>query len=149
MSPEATKAIKTRPSLAAHRSQRGSMLLIAVFIITVMSLLGLAIVQMLSDTSRSVVYEVYGARAFNAANSGAQRTLQKLFPVSGAGSCLATDSLDLSTQIAFSGCSVTMTCQSFTVTESGYTHYRVESLADCTGGEFTTQRKIAVEARSR
>lgn len=128
--------------------QQGSMLVMALFVIIVLSLLGLAVIKIQSDGSRSIVYEVYGARAFNAANSGADRALSQLFPLSGSGSC-ADSSLDLSAQTAFHGCVVTMECDEFNISETGYTHYRIESTATCQAGDFVTQRAVAIEARQR
>ena len=41
-----------------HSYQRGSMLVMALFVIIVMSLLGLAVIQILSTSNRSMVVEV-------------------------------------------------------------------------------------------
>lgn len=130
--------------------QRGSMLVMAIFVLTVLSLLGMAMIQILSDGNRSIVYEVYGARAFNAANSGAERALGLLFPPGGGnGSCPAPTPFSLASQVAFHGCTIKVKCQTFDITETGFRHYRLESAASCDAGPFTTQRTVAVEARER
>ena len=143
--------LKCNKHNSAHfRRQQGSMLVMAIFVLTVLSLLGLAITQILSDSSRSIVYEVYGARAFNAANSGAERALGELFPPGGTGNCTSvTTSFSLAPQTAFHGCAIEVTCNEFNVSETGYTHYRIDSTATCDGGQFDTVRAVAVEARQR
>ena len=130
------------------KHQQGSMLVTALFVIIVLGMLGLAIFKIQSNSSRSIGYEVYGARAFNAANSGAERALAQIFPLNGTGSCSAF-SFDLNEQVAFHGCRVEVECKPFSISETGFTHFRITSTATCETGDFTTQRKVAVEARSR
>jgi len=143
--------------ISPHIKQRGSMLVMALFVIVVLSLLGLAVVQVLSDSNKSTVYEVYGARAFNAANSGADHALADIFgpSVSGPtlGRCAAVNSktytLPKTAISGFSGCELVIECSEFTVNETGFTHYRVQSEARCNAGDFKTVRMVAVEARIR
>ena len=131
------------------KHQQGSMLVTALFVIIVLGMLGLAIFKIQSSSGRSIGYEVYGARAFNAANSGAARALAQLFPLTGGSNCAESSTLDLSKQVAFHGCKVEVECESFLITETDFTHFRITSTASCEAGDFTTQRKVAVEARSR
>jgi MSHA biogenesis protein MshP len=141
---------------AKHR-QRGSMMITAIFIMTVMLMLGFALNEVLSSSSRSLSYEVVGARAFHAANSGVEVGLHHLFPPAGGGSGCAHSFFSsnpslpstIANQTAFSGCRVLVTCQSFNVSETGFTHYRVTSSATCQQGSITTERSVAVEARER
>ena len=67
-----------------QRKQRGSMLVIALFIIIVLAILGLAMLRMLAASADSVVSEVYGQRALNAARAGVERSIAAAFPVVGA-----------------------------------------------------------------
>lgn len=60
---------------------RGGALVVAIFIIVVMSILGIAMVRILGDLSRATVSEVYGARAYAAARSGAEIFLTDLFSI--------------------------------------------------------------------
>lgn len=130
--------------------QQGSMLVIALFVIIVLAFLGLAIVQISSDSSRSMVYEVYGARAFNAANSGVERALNEVLGPGVTPSCsLATTSYSMPEITGFSGCSIVLNCDEFSVAETGYTHFRIASEASCSAGEFTVQREVAVDARHK
>ena len=133
-----------------HSYQRGSMLVMALFVIIVMSLLGLAVIQILSTSNRSMVVEVYGSRALNAANSGAQYQLEKVF--SGADECTDTTTVYLLPDIsAFHGCKVTVKCEKIEINQGDYnfTHFRINSTATCTVGEVITERKISLEARER
>ena len=140
------------------RAQRGSMLLIGVFIILVMSALGLAVAQLLADSGKTVTYEVFGARAFNAANSGAEKMLSELFPVNSAEeigdsdgdgvlNCPADFVLNVTNQSGFEGCTADVKCTPFLVTQTASTHFRIESTGECQGGEYIVQRSVAVEAR--
>ena len=54
------------------------MLIIAIVVMTVVLLLGLAITRVLSTSSSSVVYEVLGFRALNAARSGLESNLTSI-----------------------------------------------------------------------
>lgn len=67
--------------LSSPQQQRGGALAVAIFIIVVMSLLGVAMVQILNELSRSTVSDVYGTRAYAAARSGAEIFLTELFPL--------------------------------------------------------------------
>jgi len=133
------------------KTQQGSMLVIALFVIIVLAFLAYAMIQITDNSSRGNVYEVYGSRALNAANSGADRALNEiLMPL-----IVGTESCGLMTQPnypfgagdVFNGCNVIISCNEFLVTETGYTHFRIESTASCSAGDFDTQRSVAVEAR--
>ena len=131
-----------------YTKQRGSMLVMALFVIVVMAMLGLAVVQLLNDSRKSTVYEVYGA------NSGADRALADIFgpQVTGAVGCdnvSSSYSLPKTVIAGFSGCDLAIKCREFDVTETGFTHYRIESTATCQAADFITQRTVAIEARQR
>lgn len=126
--------------------QQGSAIVIAVFIIVVMSLLAAALTRMLQDSQQSIGYEVFGSRAYLAANAGVEQGLLKLFPLGGGVAvCDATSTLDLSAQTAFHGCVVNYTCAAKTVDAS--TLYQIDSTARCNAGEFVTRRKIQAQAK--
>lgn len=61
--------------------QKGSALVLAVFIIVVMTVLGAALARMMSSSSETIAYEVLGTRAYAAAQSGIQWKLTQLFPL--------------------------------------------------------------------
>ncbi|MCR8923056.1 hypothetical protein NO559_09755 [Dasania sp. GY-MA-18] len=60
------------------QQQRGISIIIVVFILVALSILAAAMVQVLTASSDSVAREVLSARAFMAAESGAQRMLNNI-----------------------------------------------------------------------
>jgi len=61
--------------------QRGSSLVIALFIMVVMSVLGAALINVIINNEEDYAYEVIGTRALHAAQTGAQWRLQQIFPL--------------------------------------------------------------------
>jgi MSHA biogenesis protein MshP len=57
-------------NIAKPINQRGSMLVIALFVIIVLGLLGLTMTRLLSSSSETIIHEVLGQRALNAARAG-------------------------------------------------------------------------------
>lgn len=98
-------------------SQRGSALVIGIFIITVMFLMAAALVNIVSDADEGVNLEVLATRAFAAANSGADVALAQLFPLSGAvvGCSSVSASWTPPNVVGFHGCSVVLSCNQTTV----------------------------------
>lgn len=133
--------------------QSGSALVIAIFVIIVLSLLGAALVSMLDSSQENVAFEVLGTRAYNAAQSGIQWQLAQLFPLGGEViECSVIDINNvpnISSISGFEGCEIILKseyCSSFSFDNSQY--YTVTSTGQCQiGNEFTT-RTIEVEARS-
>lgn len=62
------------------QGQRGVSLVIAIFILVVLTLLGAAMINILSSGGESVAREVLSARALFVAESGGQRALNEIFP---------------------------------------------------------------------
>ena len=136
---------------ARFHKQQGSMLVIALFVIIVLAFLAYAIIGITNNSAKGNVYEVYGARALNAANSGIERTLNGIFGPGNAGNSCPTPALNdelMGPSPELSGCRITVSCNSFVVTQTGYTHFQLESTANCSAGDFSTQRRVVVEARN-
>ena len=134
----------SRASLPAQ--QRGSALIIGVFVITVMFLLASALINIVQDSDTALTQEVWGTRAFAAANSGADAALAQLFPLNGSvGICLATSTWNPPNVTGFHACSVTLTCTAYAV--DAVTQYRINSKAICESGETRVSRQVEVEAR--
>ena len=72
-----------------HTLQRGSALMLALFIIIVVALLGTTLVRVLSTSSEAIAQEVIGTRALMAANSAMQSAVTTII------STLNTLSFDL------------------------------------------------------
>ncbi|HLV49049.1 MAG TPA: pilus assembly PilX N-terminal domain-containing protein [Aliidiomarina sp.] len=141
--------------------QSGSALMIAVFIIVVMSVVGAAMVRLLNDSTAGAVTEVYGARAHQAAHSGIEIFLTELFPLnetSAASICPERDNniniknVSAYNTYAFSSaglanCSVTVRCDELDVTPFIGRHFRILSIGQCKVGEQRFSRQLLVEAR--
>lgn len=61
--------------------QQGSSLILALFVIIILTLLGSVLMRMIFTSSETVSQEVLGTRAYMAAKSAMQAELQKLFPL--------------------------------------------------------------------
>ncbi|NMH65222.1 MSHA biogenesis protein MshP [Shewanella salipaludis] len=136
--------------------QRGSALVIAIFVITVMSLLASALIRIVQDADAGLTQEVWGTRALAAANSGADAALAQLFPLTGgAGVCNSADTAwTPPALVGFHGCRVSYRCTS--VSAAGFTQYSIDSTAtcesgNCSGGDegscLRVSRSVEVAAR--
>lgn len=134
-----------RPS---YQSQRGSALIVAIFVIVVTSLLVATLSGLLRTNNESVVTEVYGTRAFTAAQSGLQQGMNQLFPLdSEMQACPAVDtSMDFSDAKGLQNCEVSIQCMSDNYESD--THYRLIATGECTVGAQVTTRVLAMEART-
>lgn len=131
-------------------TQRGSALVVAVFIIIVMLALVLSLSRLLISSSESVVYEVQGTRALFAAQSGLELSLTKLFPIDllEVAECLETRNVDFKDVNGLNGCAGTINCGSYTTSEPNPTVlYRLTSTASCEAGGFVASRTVQIEVR--
>lgn len=148
MLPRTSRVRSQRPALPTQ--QRGSALIIGIFVITVMFLLASALINIVEDADTGLTQEVWGTRALAAANSGADAALAQLFPLNGSvGVCLASSSWTPPNVVGFHACSVTLRCTTYAV-DTGtdvVTQYRVNSTAVCESGEIRVSRQVEVEAR--
>lgn len=137
------------------RKQKGSALMLAVFVMVVVTLLGVTLMRILSTGNETIAQEVLGTRALSAANSGMQAQLQKLFPLNKvAGNCPASTNYDFSTIKGLYQCTAVVSCLNFdNVNDTAY--YRLESTGNCGTGNMTfdskyivlSSRTVQVEAR--
>jgi MSHA biogenesis protein MshP len=72
--------------IARRKKQCGASLMMAIFILVVLSLLGVAMIRILAVGTDVVAREVVSARALLAAESGAQKKLSEIFPPGAVGS---------------------------------------------------------------
>lgn len=148
--------LRNLPCHLSMAAQRGSALMMAVFIMVVLMLLGTTLMQLLSSGNEAIAQEVLGTRALAAANSGAQAHLQKLFPLNGA----ALQCSNAPQEYDFDGipglyqCKAVATCDNY-VTHDTVNYYRITSTGGCGSGEMATDsnsivlssRTVQVEAR--
>ena len=136
-------------SCKAHKRQQGSALVIAIFIIVVMSLLGAALVRVMSTSAETIVYEVLGTRAFQAAQSGLNMKMQTMFPLlpQAQGVCNNVPPNYLFTTVpGLENCRAEVTC-SLEHDIYSVEYYKVISTGICEGGDITTSRSLEVTAR--
>ncbi len=137
--------------LEKRKYQKGSALVIAIFVIVVMSLLGSALVRMLNAEAETIAYEVLGTRAFQAAQTGLQVKLSELFPLGGtSGSCDADVNVNLSVIEGLENCDVERAeCSIDTpIPVDGITYYTIISEGQCDFGGVITSRTLEVKART-
>lgn len=151
-SAEVNNSADDKSNLDIKNNQQGSALVIAIFIIIVLSALGAALVSMLDSSQEGVAFEVLGTRAYTAAQSGVQWQLAELFPLnSDAVACKSQADIDSSTP-SFSSvtgldqCNISVSCTDFE--RDGIRYYVVKSTGQCTLDSEVTSRTIEVDARS-
>lgn len=127
--------------------QAGFSLPLALFIIVVLGLLATVLYRVVALNQLSVVQETLSARAFLAAESGAQAGMMRLFPISGAAaSCSGSPGINQSlSSSGLVGCDVTLVCSGLLV--DGEMYYQMSSTGVCRAGNLRASRTIEVSAR--
>lgn len=146
-----------RLHMPSVKSQQGSMLVIAIFIIVVLGLLLSALANILNTSQQSVSYEVLGIRAQAAANAGAEVGLYRILRLAqscnviASGSTIPTTDIALTidtTESVLAQCTVAVKCgQRAAINGSTYTFYVLISIATCSSGNnhLTATRTIKSE----
>ncbi|MXQ72283.1 MSHA biogenesis protein MshP [Aeromonas caviae] len=139
------------------RSQRGSAILIALFVIVIMALLAAAMGRFLVDSSEKHTVEVRGVRALMAAQSGLEIALYRLYPNGQwqGQQCAASTSLSF-TDAGLIGCQAIVICNKVSVSAAGATQtaYDFSSEGRCGDPEtnsspnpdFAVSRTLVAEA---
>lgn len=140
-----------------RKQQQGSALMVAIFIIVVMSIIGAALVRVLNDSASAGVTEVYGARAYHAAQSGIEVFLTELFPHDSAPASCPSRSGHIKdaavhrtytfTTPALANCTTSIRCDQADMTPYTGRHFRLFSTGQCTAAGQTFSRQLLVEAR--
>jgi MSHA biogenesis protein MshP len=133
-----------------RKNQSGSALVIAVFVLVIMTLIGSALIRMQSSTAETVVYEVMGTRAYAAAQTGIQWQLTEIFPLNTLGTTecnLEINEPDISEVEGLKGCKFEITCDDDIVHE-GVQYYTIRSTGSCEVADIKTSRIVEIEARS-
>jgi len=136
------------------KPQSGSAIVIAIFVIIIISLLGAALVSLQGDSAKGTSYEVYGARAYLSAHSASEIALAELFPLGvtdpDESNCSVTNpiktSVSLGGDVGFYGCNIDYTCLIIPSVSNLPTRYKITSTAVCKNSQTVTRRKLAVEA---
>jgi MSHA biogenesis protein MshP len=146
--------------------QQGSAVMLALFIIIVLTLFGSALVKVLSTSSEAIAQEVIGTRALMAANSGMQAELSALFPLATnvaiphpTGTCNVINTHYLQSSgndiAGLYHCNSSTTCDLYH-TQGLVNYYRLTSTGECgssaidpdSKGVVRSSRTIQIEARS-
>ncbi|RUO71945.1 Type II secretory pathway component [Idiomarina ramblicola] len=131
------------------KKQQGSALVVAIFVIVALGALVAVLSNLVRGTSESVVVEVIGVRSFMAAQSGLERGMNKVYPLSGAPADQC-EGFPLNVEL-INNCQATVTCRgpeeySLSSNET-YTHIRLEAVGSCAAGKQTASRQLAIETR--
>ena len=146
-----------KPLPTSRRAQRGSAIMIALFVIVIMALLAAAMGRFLVDSGEKNTVEVRGVRALMAAQSGLEIALYRLYPNGQwqGQQCAASTSLSF-TDAGLTGCQAIVTCNKVTVSAAGGTQtgYRFSSEGRCgqpdagsgPNPDFAVSRTLVAEA---
>ncbi|MBU3005060.1 MSHA biogenesis protein MshP [Paraglaciecola arctica] len=131
-------------SLASLSNQKGSMLVIALFVIIVLALLGLTITRLLSSSSDSIIHEVLGQRALNAARAGIECAVAQEF----GGGCNHPVSKEFNAVAGLENCnySVTPTSKSIEDGAKTFTFWTFSSTGQCSAGKINVTRFVYIDA---
>ena len=130
--------------LANKTTQRGSMLVIALFVIIVLALLGLTMTRLLSSSSEAIVHEVLGQRALNAARSGIECAVADEF---GAG-CSNPIFNEFNGVVGLENCSYRVTPVSKLIQDGAktFTYWTFSSTGQCRAGKVNVTRLVYIDA---
>ncbi|WP_087016710.1 hypothetical protein [Thaumasiovibrio subtropicus] len=137
---------------SAYPSQKGSVLVVVVFVLVVMGFLAIGLTQIGRSNQETTTLEVLGARAWLAAHSGNEVALQRLFPLnsSSALGSVCTSTIVSSVTMGSYGCEASVSCtsQAVDVTSSAQTtFYFLESTGTCSSGKNQVSRVQEVMAK--
>lgn len=131
---------------------QGFSIVMALFILVVLSLLAAAMLSIMSAGADSVAREVVSARALLAAESGAERKLGEIFPPGAAVNIAACQNSPGTTYASFAGLtacsnvSVVVDCSVVTVNAENY--FTLTSEGRCGPVSAPAVRVVEVQARS-
>ncbi|KXI30113.1 hypothetical protein [Paraglaciecola hydrolytica] len=137
----------TAPS--SFKKQRGSMLVIALFVIVVLAFLGLTLTKLLSGTNDNVIYEVLGQRAHNAARTGIECRLAEAFPIVGATAyCSTATPPNFDSVKGFENCRYDSTASTKIVKDGSKSlnYVQFSSTGTCEVGNIVVSRTVYIDA---
>lgn len=124
------------------KKQTGLGLPLAIFVITIMSLVAVAVNRLNESSGQNYVQNVLSTRAFYAAESGMQLRLQQVLTIPSC-SCGAQANVDYSfTQAGLSGCTAYSSCSSFIVDGTNYCTVTSRATCDGTNAERTVEVRV-------
>ena len=133
-----------------RNKQSGSALVIAIFILVIMTLIGSALIRMQSSSAETVVYEVMGARAYAAAQTGLQWQLTQIFPLNTPSITQCVSPIvepNISGVQGLENCLFEINCDD-SISHNGVQYYTISSTGSCSIAGIKTSRTIEIEARN-
>jgi len=133
-----------------YQSQRGFLIPLALFILVVMGLLALTISRTSMQTQTSAVQEIMSVQAFYAAESGAQRGMQRLFlnadtsRTSVNGRCASWNQTYTFTSEGLQACSAQVSCNFITDAGNIRSFYTITSIGRCGVDQYRAERTVQV-----
>ncbi|MGR6839401.1 hypothetical protein ACU5DF_09895 [Aliivibrio wodanis] len=133
--------------MKSNRNQTGGALIMLIFTVVILFSLAGSMMKLSENSQYSVSYEVLGTRAHWTARSAIEYGAQLLRPLNlpVASSCF-TDITAISFE-DFNGieqCTASLLCTQYVRLDENE-HFRLESIASCTAGDISTQKRIQVE----
>ncbi|CED71751.1 MSHA biogenesis protein MshP [Aliivibrio wodanis] len=133
--------------MKTYKNQTGGALVMLIFTVVILFSLAGSMLKLSENSQYSVSYEVLGTRAHWTARSAIEYGAQLLRPLNlpTASACFI-DIAAISFQ-DFKGidqCTASLLCTQY-VSLDGNEHFRLESIASCTAGDISTQKRIQVE----
>lgn len=132
---------------APKQRQQGSMLVISIFIVVVISLLAASLSRILSSTSDSVVDEVYSAKAYFAADSAMEYGMYQVLR-NGQLCAVYPDTptpilFDISSETGLEHCQTTVSCVRIVTDTTNQFH--LTSSAICGADKIVAQHQVEAE----
>jgi MSHA biogenesis protein MshP len=129
--------------------QRGSMLVMALFVIVVLAFLGLSLNKMLASSADAIVHEVLGQRALNAAKAGIECQIAVNLPISAANApyCSSPTNFSFNNIAGLENCHYTSSSNSKVIRDGILiqTYYQISSTGQCVVGDIVVSRTVYVD----
>ena len=134
-----------------YKGQQGNMIVMAIFVIVVISLLAVALIKTISASSNTTIHQIYGLRAQQAAQAGVQTLLQASFAVDGSATpcnTTATSPASFSNVGGLNACAYQASCVTETVSFANVDrlYFKFSSTGSCLINDNVVSRTISVDA---
>lgn len=134
-----------------HNSQQGNMIVMAIFVIVVISLLAGALIKIISASSNTTIHQVYGVRAKQAAQTGIQALLNSSFANDGTATACntaITSPVSLTSVKGLTTCEFEASCVTEQISFAGEDslYFKLSSTGTCTLNDHIVSRTVAVDA---
>ncbi|WP_297466376.1 hypothetical protein [Acidithiobacillus sp.] len=137
---------------ATLSAEKGSALVMVIFIMVVLALLLAALAYITAQSNQNTAYQIASTRAYWAAQSGAEWGTYQIAPVTGsaASQCFSPNPahLAIGSIPGLGGCSATVACSSSPPTTASTTSYQITSQGACPAGNLDAGNSPVVALRS-